>query len=117
MIDSIKNYIEKRIQLVKLEMVGIFANMASGLVSGILILIFLMLITLMLTFALAFLISNTINSFSGGFAIVAGIYAIFFIIYLIFIKDKMDIKIKDAIVDSALNTDNKIETDNTQIDD
>ena len=107
MIDSIKNYIEKRFQLIKLELVGIFANMASGLVSSFIILIFALFILLMLSFSLAFWFSKIVDNFSLGFAMVAGIYLLIFILYFVFGKSKIDKNIKDVIVQSALNQEEK----------
>ena len=110
MIDSLKNYIEKRFQLIKLELIGVFANMASGLVSSFIILIFLLFILLMLSFSLAFWFSKILDSFSLGFVIVAGIYLLIFLLYLLLGKSKIDKNIKDAIVQSALNQDEKLES-------
>ena len=110
MIDSLKNYIEKRFQLIKLELVGVFANMASGLVSSFIILVFLLFILLMLSFSLAYWFSETLDSFSLGFVVVAGIYLLIFLLYIFFGKSKIDKNIKDAIVQSALNQDEKLES-------
>lgn len=107
MIDSLKNYIEKRFQLVKLELVGVFANMASGLVSSFIILIFLLFILLMLSFSLALWFSIMVDSYSLGFVIVAGIYLLIFLLYLLIGKSKIDKNIKDTIVQSALNQEEK----------
>ena len=107
MIDSLKNYIEKRFQLIKLELVGVFANMASGLVSSFIILIFVLFILLMISFSLAFYFSKLVDSYSLGFAMVAGIYLVIFLFYLLFGKSKIDKNIKDAIVQSALNQEEK----------
>lgn len=108
MIDSIKNYIEKRFQLIKLELVGVFANMASGLVSSFIILIFVLFILLMLSFSLAFWFAKLVDSYSLGFAMVAGIYLVIFLLYFLFGKSKIDKNIKDAIVQSALNQEEKL---------
>jgi len=111
MIDSLKNYIEKRFQLIKLELVGVFANMASGLVSSFIILIFLLFILMMLSFSLAYWFSEILDSFSLGFIAVAGIYLLIFLLYFFFGKSKIDKNIKDAIVQSALNQEEKIENE------
>ena len=42
MIDLLKNYLEKRIQLVKVELIASFANIASGLISGFLVILFVL---------------------------------------------------------------------------
>ncbi|PCI10002.1 MAG: hypothetical protein COB73_04230 [Flavobacteriaceae bacterium] len=107
MIDSFKNYLEKRLQLIKLELIGVFANMASGLVSSFIILIFLLFILMMLSFSLALYFSKLVDSFSLGFLIVATIYLGIFFLYLLIGKSKIDKNIKDAIVESALNQEEK----------
>jgi len=111
MINSLKNYIEKRFQLIKLELVGVFANMASGLVSSFIILIFLLFILLMLSFSLAFWFSKMLDSFGLGFVIVAGIYLVIFLLYMYFGKSKIDQNIKDAIVQSALNNEENFDNE------
>lgn len=103
MIDLIKNYIENRIQLVKLELVTVFANVASGLVSSFLILVFILFILIMFSFSLAFWLAELLNSSAIGFAIVGGIYTLIFIIYLFYNKQIIESKVKDKIVSSALS--------------
>lgn len=103
MIDSVKNYIEKRLQLIKFELVDIFANIASGLVSSFIILIFSLFILLMLSFSLAFWFSELVDNISLGFVIVAGIYLVIFILYMLIGRSKIDKNIKDIIVQTALN--------------
>jgi len=102
MVDLIKKYVENRIQLVKLELVGVLANVAAGLISSFLIFIMGMLILLMFSIALAFWLTGIFNSEVIGFAIVGGFYTLIFIIYILFSKNIIDTKVKDAIVEAAL---------------
>lgn len=108
MIDLLKKYIETRIQILKLELITVLANVASTLVSSFIILVFSLFILLMLTFSLAFWLSETLNSNTFGFAIVGGIYCVFFIIYLLYSKKLLERKVKDGIVSSALDSEEKI---------
>ncbi len=104
MVDLLKNYIEKRVELIKLELITVFANIASGLVSSFLILIFTLFILLMFSFSLAFWLADMLDSNAIGFALVGGVYTLFFIVYLLYSKQAIEIKVKDGIVSSALNT-------------
>ena len=102
MIDLIKKYVENRIQLVKLELVGVLANVAAGLISSFLLFIMGMLIVLMFSLALVYWLAGIFESEVIGFAIVGGIYTLLFAIYLRFGKKRIDPKVKDAIVTAAL---------------
>ena len=101
MIELLKSYIEKRIQLVKFELIEVLANVASGLVSSFLILAFAMFIALMLSLSLAFWFSELLESYTLGFALVGGLYLLIFIIYLLVFKDKISIQVKDKIVQNS----------------
>lgn len=107
MVNLIKNYFEKRFQLVKFELIGIFANMASGLVTSLLLLILSLFILMMLSFALAFWLGQLFENTALGFSCVGGIYTLLFIIYIFISKDKLELKIKDQIVKSALSGEKK----------
>lgn len=114
MIETVKRYIENRIQLFKLEMVTVSANVASGLVSSFLILIFMLFIFLMLSFSLAFWLSSIFESNEIGFGLVGGIYVIIFAFYIGFGRKIVENKVKDIIVSSALSSDDEIEQSQEQ---
>jgi len=105
MIDLVKKYVENRIQLVKFNFIGAIANVAAGLVSSFLLLIMGILILLMFSIAIAFWFSTIFESEIIGFALVALIYLIMLIIYVMFAKDRVELKIKDEIVEAALKED------------
>jgi len=117
MIDTVKEYFEKRFQLVKLELIGISANIVSGLVSSFLLLILALFIICMFSFALAFWLGQLLDNTALGFAIVGLFCTLIFIIYIFISKDKVELKIKDQIVKAALSTEKKEteikNTDNT----
>lgn len=102
MIDLLKNYLEKRIQLVKVELIASFANIASGLISSLLVLLFVFFIILILSFALAFWLGDVLENTALGFLSTGGIYALLFIGYLTIGKTKMDATVKDTIVKNAM---------------
>lgn len=109
MIDLLKNYLDKRIKLLKLELVAVMANIGSNLVSAVLILIFILFILLMLNLAIGFYIGQLMDNIALGFLIVGGFYLLIFVVYLTFGKKKIDKRIKDIIVNSAMTSinDNK----------
>lgn len=103
MIDAFKSYFEKRIQLVKLELIGVFANVASGLVTSLLLLILSLFILCMFSFAAAYWVGQLLNNIALGFATVGVFYTLLFIIYIFISKNKVELKIKDQIVKAALS--------------
>jgi len=111
MIDLLKSYIENRVQLLKLELVSVVANVAAGLVSSFLILVMGMFILLMFSVSLGFWLAQLLDNDALGFAIVGGIYTLIFIIYLAFSKKAISRIVKDEIVQSALEADNELKNE------
>ncbi|MCA0932268.1 hypothetical protein LCM02_07385 [Lutimonas saemankumensis] len=105
MIDLLKQYVENRIQLVKFNIIGAIANVAAGLVSSFLLLVMGLLILLMFSIALAFWLATFFESEVIGFALVGLVYVILFVVYAAFAKERIELKIKDKIVESALTDD------------
>lgn len=105
MVELIKKYVENRIQLVKYNIIGAISNVAAALVSSFLLLIMGILILLMFTISIAFWLSTFFESEIVGFALVGLIYLVLFILYALIFKDKVELKIKDKIVETALAAD------------
>ncbi len=111
MIDLMKKYLDNRIQLIRLELITVLANVTAGLISSFLILIIGLFILLMFSLSLAFWLATVFESNAIGFVIVGGIYTLVFIIYLVFSKDTIDEKVKDRIVKAALDAENDLNDD------
>ncbi len=111
MIDLMKKYLDNRIQLIRLELITVLANVTAGLISSFLILIIGLFILLMFSLSLAFWLATVFESNAIGFVIVGGIYTLVFIIYLVFSKDAIDKKVKDRIVKAALDAENDLNDD------
>ena len=80
---DVKDYLETRIELTKLQAVEKSSEIAGSEVVGLLLLLFFTLVFLFGSIALAFYISEMTGRYSSGFLIVAGIYlAIGLIVYL-----------------------------------
>lgn len=105
MVDLVKKYVENRIQLVKLNFIGAIANVSAGLVSSFLLLIMGMLILLMFSVSMAFWLATFFESEVIGFALMGMIYLILLVVYVVFAKDKTELRIKDKIVETALADD------------
>ncbi len=105
MIDLVKKYVENRIQLVKFNFIGAIANVAAALVSSFLLLVMGILILLMFSISLAFWLSTFFESEVAGFALVGLFYLILLVIYALVAKDKVELKVKDKIVEAALTDD------------
>jgi len=105
MIDLVKKYVENRIQLVKFNFIGAIANVAAGLVSSFLLLIMGILILLMFSIALGFWFATFFESEIIGFALVGVIYLVMLVVYVMFAKEGIELKIKDKIVEAALKDD------------
>lgn len=105
MIDLVKKYVENRIQLVKFNFIGAIANVSAALVSSFLLLVMGILIILMFSISLAFWLSTFFESEIVGFALVGLIYVILLVVYAMVAKDRIELKIKDKIVEAALADD------------
>lgn len=105
MIDLVKKYVENRIQLVKFNFIGAIANVAAGLVSSFLLLVMGILILLMFSISLAFWLSTFFESEIIGFALVGLFYIVLLAVYALLAKDKIELRIKDKIVEAALTED------------
>lgn len=108
MIDSVKKYIENRIELLKLEFISVLANVSAKLINSFFISLFLVVICMMFSFSIAYFIGNYYKNTGLGFAAVGGIYFVVFLIYMIFIKKNIESKVKNVIINAAFNTKKKI---------
>jgi len=112
MIDLIKKYIENKIQLVKLELISVSANLAAKMVSSLVVVLLATIILFMFSIALAFGIGQYFNNnIALGFVIVGGGYLLFFIIYIIFAKDSVGRKVKDYVVKTAMEAQDDLTND------
>ena len=105
MIDLLKKYVENRVQLVKFNIIGAIANVAASMVSSFLLLVMGILIILMFSISLAFWLSTFFESEIIGFALVGLFYVILLVLYNLLVKEKVELKIKDKIVEEALLND------------
>lgn len=83
MTDSLIEYVLKRIELLKIEIIE-KSSLSAGTIAYLSILLFTLVFCIILfNFGIAFFIGNLINNFSYGFLIVAGFYLLLIMITII----------------------------------
>ena len=111
MVDLLKEYLDKRVQLMKLELVDVIANISAVMVSSLLLLVLGMFILVMISFSMAFWIGQVLDNIALGFASVGGFYLLIFVVYMFVSKDKIESEVKNQIVKAAMRNykeDNKV---------
>jgi len=108
MIDLLKSYIDNRVELFKLSMISVTANIAAKLMSSFLILLFFLMIMLMFSIALSIFIGELVNNIALGFLITGGVYLFVFLLYIIFMKNKTERLLKDKIVQVSLAAEKEV---------
>ncbi len=108
MFELIKKYFNNRIELVKLSMVSVTANLVAKLMSSFVILLFSLMIMLLVSIGFSFWIGEVIGSLSMGFFIVSGVYFLFFLLYLVFAKEKIEITLKDKVVQASIEAEKEV---------
>ncbi|WP_294285569.1 phage holin family protein [uncultured Chryseobacterium sp.] len=98
MIETIKEYASKRIDLLKIE-----ATEKSSLSAGVITYFVIMLVAfgffiILFNFGIAFLIGEALGNQSYGFLIVAGFYLLIMILVMVFKK-----KIVNSVADQVIN--------------
>jgi Na+/H+-dicarboxylate symporter len=111
MLDLIKKYIDNKIQLTKLELISVSAHLASKLIGFFVVALLLMVVVILFNFAAAYGIGQYLNNTALGFTIIGGIYLLFFVIYILFAKDKLGIFVKDYVVKIAIGAQEELNND------
>lgn len=112
MISNVRNYVNDRINLVKLETVETIGRVASRIVYFLMLLVFVMFFVLLLSFAGAYFFSKLVG-FGFGFLIMSGIYLLFAALLMMFRKQVQNMIVNVAIEASLGDDENpKKEDDN-----
>lgn len=99
MLETLKEYALKRIELLKIEVIE-KSSLSAGVVSYIVImLIAFSFFIILLNFGIAFLIGKELNNYSYGFLIVAAFYLLILIL-TIFLKKRIVNSIANKIIKS-----------------
>lgn len=87
---DLQEYIELKLDLLKLQAAENVSRIISGVVVGAIIAIFAALILFFLSFAAGFFLASILNSTELGFLCVAGFYLLLVLILLLFRKKIID---------------------------
>lgn len=99
-IDHVREYVETRIELAKLNVIEKSSLLAGSLVSGLLIGITFIIVIIFLSFSLAFYLGDYFGQLYAGFLMVGIIYLLSGLLMLIF-KDQW---IKNPLVNSMVRS-------------
>jgi len=88
--EDISEYIEVRLEQIRLNMAEITSHIVSRALSTIIIVCMIILIFLFMSFAAAYFIGDLLNSDHLGFLCVAGSYFMLLIVFLLFRKYLID---------------------------
>ncbi len=111
MIESIKKYVDHRIQLIKFELFSTLANVSATLINSFFILVIVLFILLMFSLALALWLAELLASYALGFTIVGGIYLVILLVYILVSKKAIDTMVKDSIIKAALAGEEELKDD------
>ncbi|MDO5510007.1 MAG: phage holin family protein [Weeksellaceae bacterium] len=105
MISNVRNYVNDRINLVKLETVETIGRVASRIVYFMMLLVFALFFILLLSFAGAYFFSKLVG-FGFGFLIMSGIYLLLAGLLMMFRKQVQNMIVNIAI-EASLSEDDK----------
>lgn len=94
----IREYIETRIDIVKLDAADTTASAASSMVSWIAVLLVSLLVIMLLTIGGAIAIGMLIDNMAGGFFVMAGAYSIIILILYLFRESWIRKPVLNAII-------------------
>lgn len=100
--ESLKQYLALNVELLKLEITRRSSEIGSSLVSSMILGISLLLFILMFSIGLGFYLSALIGDTYSGFAIVAGAYLLFILVFLLIRKRFVEKPMRDKIVRKML---------------
>lgn len=100
--ESLKQYLVLNIELIKLEVTRRTSEIGSALVSSLILVSSLLLFIFMLSMGLGFYLSSLIGDTFSGFAIVAGAYLLFILLFLMIRKRLVEKPLRDKIVRKML---------------
>lgn len=99
--ESVKQYINDRILLIKLQAIKKVSSLGGSIVSAVLMLIVGLFLLVFVSITLGFFLSSLLHNYTAGFGIVAGIYLILFIIILTAGKKIVGNKITESIIQNS----------------
>lgn len=102
--DVIKNYVDKKVQLIKLDIVAIVADIGAEIVSSVVKLICFLLFIFMVNLSAGFFLGELFGNMGYGFLSVAGFYLLLLIVFARFGSKTLEARTKDIIVKLAMKS-------------
>ncbi len=96
--DNVKEYINTRIELMKLKVSAKLAVILSNAMSRIILILFLFMFIMFISITAGFWLSKLTGGYASGFLILSGIYLLLFILFFIFRKHIIIEPMKDKII-------------------
>lgn len=98
------DYVETRIDLMKLQAVNKTSEVTSSIVSNIIIVILGMMTIMLLSIGIAFYLGEVLGGVHYGFFIVGGFYLLLGIILFVFRKEWLKTPVQDKMISKMLNS-------------
>jgi Putative Actinobacterial Holin-X, holin superfamily III len=100
---TLKNYIETKIQLIKLKVIDKASGIIASIVSKIFILLAILFALFFLNIGLALWIGSALGKMYYGFFVVAGFYVLIALLFYAFRKKLLKEPINDLLIKELLN--------------
>ena len=110
MFGSIKNYIQDQIALVKLEGVEAIGRVAAQVAFLVLVGLFIMIFIILLSFGGAFYLGELLDNRVHGFLIMAGVYLVLIILFIL-LKRPLQNFVTNIAIAATMNTNKDEEKD------
>ena len=101
--DKVEGYVQTTIQLIKLKATDKVADIIGQVVTQIVTIVLFFFFLLMINLGIAFWLGRILGQAYYGFFIVAGVYAIFVAILIIYRKTIIKAPINNSIINKILN--------------
>ncbi len=98
------DYVETRIDLMKLQAVNKTSEVTSSLVSNIIIVMLGMMTIMLLNIGIAFYVGEVLGGVHYGFFIVAGFYLLLATLIFVFRKEWLKTPVQDKMIRKMLNS-------------
>lgn len=102
LIDDLKEYVNLKIQLLKLTVAEKAAHAMASLIATIVLILLAFVVLLFGSLAVAFLLGECLNSYAAGFGIVAGFYLLIALIILLTKKKIIEKPLMDKFISLLL---------------
>ncbi len=103
--ESVKNYVNTNIELLKLQLTERISVIAPGLLTSLILAMIGLIFILFLSIVAGFYFSKLLGDFTLGFGIIAGFYLLLGILFLLVKKNIIEKPLRDKIINKIINKD------------